>query len=200
MARCLVWRFLLLPAACLLLGLGGCAGTNPAAEDSTNPKGKPGTVAESRGKNSSADSVISKNAIFPSEVEGLQLISLSSGEETCSLMHDCLGAGCKLKEAYIAGYRGEKIELVFWIVEMEDEPSAVVLLDKMNDRIKTSPSFTGYQHLEDGRLGSIYYARFKEGHPVFNHNYLYNRCNWVYWVNISDEIPLTMLKRILAQI
>ena len=201
MARCPVWRLLLLPAVCLIFGLGGCAGgINPAARNSTNLRNKSEVVTENWGKKSSTDSVISKNAIFPSEIEGLQLISFTTGEEACTLMSGFLGAGCNIKEAYVVGYQGKCAELVLWIVEMVDEPGAVALLEKMNNRIKTSPAFTGYQCIEDEKLGSIYYARVREGHPIFTHNYLYNRWNQVYLVNLSGDIPLAMLKRILSRI
>lgn len=200
MARCLVWRLLLLTAVCLTLGLSGCAGMSPTAKDSIKPEVKPENDVNCQGESSAEVNVITQSSVFPSEVEGLQLISMSSGEEAYTLMNGFLGSGYNIKGAHIAGYRGQSVELVFWIVEMWDESSAVDLLEQMNCRIKNSPSFTGYECLADERVGQIYYARVKDGRPIFAHNYFYYKQNKVYWVNVSGDKPLTVLNEFITRL
>jgi len=200
MARCLIWRLLLLPAVCLVLVLSGCAGVNPTARDSLKTEGNSKIETNCQGENSTGVEVVTQSSVFPSEVEGLQLVSTSSGEEAYALMNGYLGSEVDIKGAYIAGYRGQNVDLVFWIVEMWEEQSAVDLLEQMNSRIKKSAIFTGYECFTDELIGQIYYARVKDDHPVFTHNYFYYKQNKVYWVNVSGDESLAILKKFIPSL
>lgn len=197
MDRCLTRRLLLLTVICLTLGLSGCGGLKPIAKDSIKPENRSRIEVSCQGKNINEDNIVSQNPVFPSEIEGLQLISLLSGEEARDLMDGFLGSGCNIKEAYIAGYRGRDVELIIWIVEMWNEQNALDLLEEMNCRVKKSPSFIGYECLQDERVGKIYYARVKGGHPIFAHNYFYYKQHKIHWVNVSGDKPFAGIKKFI---
>ncbi len=201
MARCLVWRLLLLTGICLTLGLSGCAEMSPDAREigGLEAAGPPGEL-RCQGKGSAGSDIVVQSSVFPSEVEGLQLISMLSGEEACNLMNGFFGSGCNIKEAYIAEYSGQNMELVFWITEMPNEQCAANLLEQMNSRTIKSDSFTGHQCIADGDVGKIYYVRVKGNHPIFAHNYYYCRQNKVYWVNLSGDKPLAVLKKFMMRL
>lgn len=134
---------------------------------------------------------------FPTEIAGLRLSSAVSGEKALLLVRKFLGLEYNIVDSYISCYSGEAEELFFWIVKLDQDSEAGLLLEQMEKRIKNSPYFCDYEGSYHAVVGELYYARFSNAANHLEHNFFYRKESRVYWVSIRGENPAELLDSFL---
>lgn len=201
MVRCSRWSLVLCCLICLLLmqscSTAGCA-YRDGGERNLNKSSSFIEISANRKVKPESDLSAAGSCYFPHEVDGLRLTSVTTSDDAYPMFAEFIGPQHTIKDTHILCYKGNELQLVFWIAEMWNEEGARNLLVRMNRSISESNYFDEHLSFYDKIVGNFYYARFTGERTPFTHNFFYRKSRSVYWVSMSGEKDVPLVRKFVS--
>lgn len=127
-----------------------------------------------------------EDAIFPAQVEELDLKSVVSGEEALEHARQIHGDDAKFNKVYIPFYSSADKQAMIWVIEFDSAFAAKQHFKRINDRLTDAHDHDSLNpfFLQDVEVYHLQACNM--------YNYYYRKANHIYWVSLVTNVPLPL--------